>query len=140
MASMASIRPASIHSSRLGLRVVAEHDPSAIRQSVGTAEDQYLEELLEDHPIRYTGPMAAQRMIRFSLGQQGTELLPDGIDNVWLDRGHGHTPSSGSFENSPDDRVYRVRSANRGTASLLAQALYGQKSRLPIKWPDLGTL
>src|SRR5215210_9201744 len=108
MASMASIRPASIHSSRLGLRVVAEHDPSAIRQSVGTAEDQYLEELLEDHPIRYTGPMAAQRMIRFSLGQQGTELLPDGIDNVWLDRGHGHTPSPREASRTPRMIGYTV--------------------------------
>src|SRR3712207_8450515 len=39
----------------------------------------------EDHPIGYAGPMAAQRVIRFSLGQQGTELLPDGLDDVWLE-------------------------------------------------------
>jgi hypothetical protein len=32
-------------------------------------------------------------MIHFSLGKQGTELLEDGLDDVWLDGGHGHTPS-----------------------------------------------
>src|SRR5215217_5323515 len=94
MSSMASIRPASIHSSRLRLSVVAEHDPS---------------------------------VIRFSLGQQGTELLPDGLDDVWLDRGHGQTPSHREASITPRMIGYTVSalqiSANRRTASLLAQAL-----------------
>jgi hypothetical protein len=28
-------------------------------------------------------------MVYFPLGQQGDELLPDGLDDVWLDGGHG---------------------------------------------------
>jgi hypothetical protein len=31
-------------------------------------------------------------MIHFPVREQGTELLEDGLDDVWLDGGHGHTP------------------------------------------------
>jgi len=71
---------------------------------VGATEEQDLHQLLEDHPVGDARPVAAERMVRFPLGQQGPELLEDGLDDVWLEGGHGHTPSrSGSLENSPDD-------------------------------------
>ena len=42
--------------------------------------------------------MTAQRVMHLSLGQKGTELFPNGLDDVWWDRGHGHAPSrSGSL-------------------------------------------
>ncbi len=50
--------------------------------AVGAAEDQYLHQLLEDHPVGDWWPMAAERMVDFSLGQQGAELLSDGIEDV----------------------------------------------------------
>jgi hypothetical protein len=49
--------------------------------------------------------VAAERMIGPSLGQEGFKLLLDWLDDVWLKRGHGWTPSSGSVENSPNDGV-----------------------------------
>jgi hypothetical protein len=35
--------------------------------------------------------VAAKRMVHFSFRQQGTELLPDGFDEVRLDSGHEDT-------------------------------------------------
>jgi hypothetical protein len=64
---------------------------------VGAAEHQDLHELLEDHPVRYAGPLTAQRMIHLPFWKQGTELLPDGLDEVWWERGDGFSPSSGSL-------------------------------------------
>src|SRR5215207_4924262 len=60
---------------------------------VGAAEHQYLNELLEDHSIGYAGAVAAQRMVDLSFGQQGGKLLPDRLDEVWWERGHGFSPS-----------------------------------------------
>jgi hypothetical protein len=54
--------------------------------------------------------MTTERMIRFPLGQQGAKLLPDGLDDVWLDGGHRvGSLRSGSLENSPDDGISRAR-------------------------------
>jgi hypothetical protein len=48
--------------------------------------------------------MATQGVIRLPFGQQGTELLPDGLDDVWWECGHGVCSfCSGSLEDSPDD-------------------------------------
>ena len=58
---------------------------------VGAAKDQYFNLLLEDHAVGYAGPVAAERMIHFSFRQQGAKLLPDRLDDVWLDGGHGNT-------------------------------------------------
>ena len=45
-------------------------------------------------------------MVRFSGGQQGEELLPDGLDDVWWQGGHGACSfCSGSLEDSPNDRA-----------------------------------
>ena len=60
---------------------------------VGAAEDQDLNQLLEDHPLGYARTMAAEWVIRLVFGQQGLELLPDGLDDVWWHHGHGDTPS-----------------------------------------------
>jgi hypothetical protein len=54
---------------------------------VSAAEHQDLYELLEDHPVGDTGTMAAERMVHVPLGQQGDELLEDGLDDVWLECG-----------------------------------------------------
>src|SRR3954447_19696142 len=72
---------------------------------VGTPEHQDLDQLAENHPVGDARPVTSERMVRLSLGQEGTELLEDGLDDVWLDGGHGtHSFSrSGSLENSPND-------------------------------------
>jgi len=45
-------------------------------------------------------------MVCLPLGQEGTKLLPDGLDDVWLDGGHGtYSFCSGSLEDSPNDGV-----------------------------------
>jgi hypothetical protein len=41
--------------------VVAEHDPSAIL-SISTTEDEHLNELVEDQPVRHSVTVAAERM------------------------------------------------------------------------------
>jgi hypothetical protein len=41
-----------------------------------------LHELLEDHPVWDAWSVAAERMIHVALGQQGAELLPDGL--LWM--------------------------------------------------------
>ena len=48
-------------------------------------------------------------MVDLPFGQQGRKLLEDGLDEVRWKRGHRRTPSSGSLENSPDDRASCVR-------------------------------
>src|SRR5829696_4964923 len=62
-------------------------------------------------------------MIGTTLGQQGFELLEDGLDEVRWECGHGFSPSSGSLEDSPDDRASRVRFPSSGPSHLSAQAL-----------------
>jgi len=79
---------------------------------VGATEHQNLHQLLEDDPVGDTGTVAAQRVARLPLWEQGSELLEDRLDDVWWDGGHGHPPS-GSLEDSPDDRAYRVRFLRR---------------------------
>src|SRR5215203_4137288 len=76
---------------------------------VGAAEDQHLHQLLEDHPVGDARAVAPERMARLPLRYQGRKLLPDGLDEVRWERGHGHPPSSGSLENSPDDGASRAR-------------------------------
>ena len=49
---------------------------------VGTAEDQNLNELLEDHPVGYAGIVAAQRMGLLPIGKQSGELVPDRVDEA----------------------------------------------------------
>src|ERR687897_3135906 len=36
-------------------------------------------------------------MIHLPFRQQGAKLLPDGLDEVWWECGHGFSPSSGSL-------------------------------------------
>ena len=36
-------------------------------------------QLLEDHPLWDAGFVATERMVRLSLGQEGTKLLEDGL-------------------------------------------------------------
>lgn len=51
--------------------------------------------------------MTAQRVVCPAPAQEGFELLPDGLDDVWLDGGNGACSfRSGSLEDSPDDGVY----------------------------------
>jgi hypothetical protein len=47
--------------------------------------------------------VATERMACRPFGQQGRQLLPDGLDEVWWESGHGDPTSSGSVENFPDD-------------------------------------
>lgn len=50
---------------------------------------KHLEELLEDYSAGYAGAVAAWRIVRFLLRQQGRRLLPDRLDAVRADLGHG---------------------------------------------------
>ena len=75
----------------------------------GATGHQRLDELLEDHSIGYARPMTAEGMIGSRSRQQRRELLPDGLDDVCRDGGHERVPSSGSFDNSPDDGTSRAQ-------------------------------
>ena len=68
-----------------------------------------MHQLLEDHPVGDARAEAPEQMGRLSVRYQGRKLLEDGLDEVRWERGHEHPPSSGSLENSPDDRASRVR-------------------------------
>jgi hypothetical protein len=71
---------------------------------VGAPEHQDLDQLLEDEPLGDAPPVATERMVGLVLGQEGTELLLDGLDEVRFECGHGaYSFCSGSVENSPDD-------------------------------------
>lgn len=72
---------------------------------VGATEDQHLHQLLEDHFVGDARPVATERMVHFSLGQQGAKLLPNGLDNVWLDSGHGINAPSHYREASDTPRM-----------------------------------
>ena len=50
---------------------------------------KHLEELLEVYPAGYAGAVAAWRIVRFLLRQQGRRLFPDRLDAVRADLGHG---------------------------------------------------
>jgi len=50
---------------------------------------KHLEELLEDYPARYAGAVAAWRIARFLLRQQGRRLIPERLDEVRADLVHG---------------------------------------------------
>lgn len=54
-------------------------------------------------PVGDAGAVTTERMVRLLFRQQGHELFPDGLGDVWWERGHEYPPSSGSLENSPDD-------------------------------------
>jgi hypothetical protein len=49
----------------------------------------HLEELLEGYPAEYARAVAAWRIVRFLLRQQGRRLLPDRLDALRADLGHG---------------------------------------------------
>jgi hypothetical protein len=71
---------------------------------VGATEDQDLDQFLEDDPLGDAPPVTTERMVGLVFGQEGTELLEDGLDKVWFECGHGaYSFRSGSLENSPDD-------------------------------------
>ncbi len=48
---------------------------------VGAAEDEHLDQLVEDHPIRNPGAVALERMGVQRGWQQDAELVPDGVDD-----------------------------------------------------------
>ena len=58
---------------------------------VGAAENQNLNQLLEDHPVGYTRAVTAQGVGHLSFGQEGYELFEDGLDDVRWECGHGNT-------------------------------------------------
>ena len=73
---------------------------------VGAPKDQDLHQLLEHDPVRDTSPVATERMTGLTLGQERFELSPDGLDDVWWERGHGaYSFRSGSVRNFPNDGV-----------------------------------
>src|SRR4030095_10022840 len=57
-----------------GGRAGAVSDPA-----VAAAEDQDLDELVEDDPVRDAGPVAAQRMVNLTSGGESGGQAPDGV-------------------------------------------------------------
>src|SRR5215216_8117707 len=60
-------------------------------------------------------------MAHFSFGQQGFKLVPDGLDEVRWERGHGHPPSSGSLV-TPRMIDHPVSTFHSGPSSLPIRA------------------
>ena len=106
-----------------GLRLsrVFRQSLEGVFSEVRIGRDQNWYELLEDHSVRDVRPVAAKRMIHGSFGQYRSELFPDGLDDICLERGHGLAPLQGSFDKSPNDRAIRTRFTSG--LPLLAQAL-----------------
>ena len=101
--------PKALHHSELD-PLVAPTAQGALRASpigdpfVGAPKHQDLDQFLEDNPVGDAPPVATEWMVGLVFGQEGTELLEDGLDDVWLDGGHGvYSFRSGSVRNSPDD-------------------------------------
>src|SRR5829696_7294251 len=71
---------------------------------VCAAKDQHLHQLLEDDPLWDARTVASERVVGAMLGKEGRKLLPDGLDEVRFECGHGaNSFCSGSVENSPND-------------------------------------
>jgi hypothetical protein len=108
--------PESLHHSKLDPRDAPSLRSVLLRAGcvgdplvVGAAEDQDLQQLLEDDSLRDARAGASERMVGVVLGEQVFEPLSEnGLDEVWWQRGHGCTPSSGSVENSPDDFSWNI--------------------------------
>ncbi len=66
--------------------VVSEHDCSRGDPPVSAAEHQDLNQLLEDHPVGYARLVVPEWVFYFPCWRQSGELLPDGLDEVRLDR------------------------------------------------------
>jgi hypothetical protein len=65
-----------------GGRAGAVSDPA-----VAAAEHQDLDELVEDDPVRDAGPVAAQRMVDLTSGEECGDLDPEGFqDRRWQGR------------------------------------------------------
>ena len=92
---------ASIHSSRLRRRVVAEHalvgDPP-----VGAAEDQDLHQLLEDHPIGDAGAVAAERMVDPRSGRRASNCCQMGSMMYGWSAGTGMLLPFGKLRELPE--------------------------------------
>ncbi len=97
---------------------------------VGATEDQNLHQLLEDHPVGDARPVAAERVVRFPLGQQGFELLEDGLDDVWLDGGHGNTPSRREASRTPRMIEHPVPALQVNAPRPYWRGLLGREERL----------
>jgi len=71
---------------------------------VGAAEDQDLDQLLENYPVGDARAVAAQRVVGAMLGKEGLKLSPDGLEKVRWECGHGACSfRSGSVRNPPND-------------------------------------
>jgi hypothetical protein len=67
--------------------------------------------------------VAAQRMVHLPVWQQGRELLPDGLDEVRSDRGHGDTLLRREASDTPRMIEHPVPALQTDSRSLLPQAL-----------------
>jgi hypothetical protein len=73
--------------------------------------------------------VTAERMVRLTLGQQGFELFPDGLDKVRLECGHEvYAPSSREASDTPR-MIEHLVSVYTLICSLLAEPLKKRKSQ-----------
>jgi hypothetical protein len=71
---------------------------------VGAAEHQNLHQLLEEHPLGDARAVASERVVGAELRKEVFELLPDGLDKVRWECGHGACSlRSGSVGDSAND-------------------------------------
>jgi hypothetical protein len=75
--------------------------------------------------------VAAERMIHVAFGQQGVELLPDGLDDLWWECGHGEAPSHRRASRTPRMMKHSMPVYLRKMRSLLVQALRSFYATLP---------
>jgi len=68
---------------------------------IGAAEDQHLNQLLEDDPLGDARTVASERMVGAVLGKEGRKLLPDGLDEVRFECGHGTNSFVGKLRELP---------------------------------------
>jgi len=68
---------------------------------VGAAEDEHLHQLLEDDPLGDARTVAPERMVDAALGKEGLKLLPDGLDEVRFECGHGAYSFVGKLRELP---------------------------------------
>jgi hypothetical protein len=91
--------------------------------AVAAAEDQDLDELVEDDAVGDAGSVAAQGVGVVVWGQQGGELVPQGLDDAGWQGGHGFLV--GVWWHMPRMQANPCLHSQIGLPRLLAQPLSG---------------
>ena len=89
-------------------------------------------QLLEDHPL-WDAWFVATRMVSLSLGQEGTKLLEDWLDEIrWGCRHGAYSFYSESLEDCPDDGV---SAPDLHTETLLFDESFKRRASFDVSYP-----